>query len=76
MATTLYYDEANDEWISDDPSYDDEPPYGSFPDETGEVDLIGTPYSDALIELSYRYDADNEGIHDPFDIEADWLELA
>ena len=34
--------------------YDDEPPYGSFPEESGAEDLRGAPYSEALREAGAR----------------------
>lgn len=41
--------------FQDDSSCDDEPAYGSFPEEQGEPDLIGLPYDVALKELGIRY---------------------
>lgn len=71
MITSLTYDESTDTWVDDNPSFDDEPPYGSFPEEMGETDLIGTPYSQAMEELAARYDS----LPDPFDTSVDdWSE--
>ena len=42
-----------DDDYGDDPVIDDEPPFGSFPEERG-TDLNGTPYGEALRELRAR----------------------
>lgn len=42
----------------DEEPLDDEPPFGSFPEERGYPDLSGTPYRAALRELSFRQGMD------------------
>lgn len=41
----------------DDPVIDDEPPWGSFPEEHGWPDLEGMPFSEAVKEVNARFES-------------------
>ena len=40
--------------VDDDPAVDDEPPWGSFPEERGHDDLVGAPHAQAHAEVERR----------------------